>query len=155
MSIDADMRAGVIDMEEAQRRRERISQESQMYGAMDGAMKFVKGDSIAGMIIAVVNIVGGTIIGITQNGMTAGENGLIGRAAGFDVYRSNQVPNVAGVKHKVIAGHRSAWSRAQQLLETEAYRPERRFADALKGLHVYGAKVVRPDNLACLVASDT
>lgn len=69
MSIDADMRAGVIDMEEAQRRRERISQESQMYGAMDGAMKFVKGDSIAGMIIAVVNIVGGTIIGITQNGM--------------------------------------------------------------------------------------
>ena len=73
MSIDADMRAGVIDMEEAQRRRERISQESQMYGAMDGAMKFVKGDSIAGMIIAVVNIVGGTIIGITQNGMTAGD----------------------------------------------------------------------------------
>lgn len=73
MSIDADMRAGVIDMEEAQRRRERINQESQMYGAMDGAMKFVKGDSIAGMIIAVVNIVGGTIIGVTQNGMTAGE----------------------------------------------------------------------------------
>lgn len=73
MSIDADMRAGVIDMEEAQRRRERVSQESQMYGAMDGAMKFVKGDSIAGMIIAVVNIVGGTIIGITQHGMTSGE----------------------------------------------------------------------------------
>lgn len=73
MSIDADMRAGVIDMEEAQRRRERVAQESQMYGAMDGAMKFVKGDSIAGMIIAVVNIVGGTIIGITQHGMTSGE----------------------------------------------------------------------------------
>lgn len=73
MSIDADMRAGVIDMEEAQRRRERVSLESQMYGAMDGAMKFVKGDSIAGMIIAVVNIVGGTIIGITQNGMTGSE----------------------------------------------------------------------------------
>lgn len=73
MSIDADMRAGVIDMEEAQRRRERVAQESQMYGAMDGAMKFVKGDSIAGMIIAVVNIVGGTVIGITQHGMTSGE----------------------------------------------------------------------------------
>lgn len=72
MSIDADMRAGSIDMEEAQRRRERVSQESQMYGAMDGAMKFVKGDSIAGMIIAVVNIVGGTIIGVTQHGMKAG-----------------------------------------------------------------------------------
>ncbi|MDD2966848.1 MAG: type III secretion system export apparatus subunit SctV [Desulfovibrionaceae bacterium] len=73
MSIDADMRAGVIDMEEAQKRRERVSQESQMYGAMDGAMKFVKGDSIAGMIIAVVNITAGTIIGITQHGMTAGD----------------------------------------------------------------------------------
>jgi type III secretion protein V len=73
MSIDADMRAGVIDMAEAQRRRQRVSQESQMYGAMDGAMKFVKGDSIAGMIVAVVNIVGGTIIGITQRGLTAGE----------------------------------------------------------------------------------
>ena len=73
MSIDADMRAGVIDMEEAQVRRNRVQLESQMYGAMDGAMKFVKGDSIAGMIIAVINIVGGTIIGITQHGMTAGE----------------------------------------------------------------------------------
>ncbi|WP_294446097.1 type III secretion system export apparatus subunit SctV [uncultured Mailhella sp.] len=73
MSIDADMRAGVIDMEEAQNRRNRVQLESQMYGAMDGAMKFVKGDSIAGMIIAVINIVGGTIIGITQHGMTAGE----------------------------------------------------------------------------------
>ena len=76
-------------------------------------------------------------------------------AAGFDVYRSNQVPNTSSAKYKIIAGHRSAWSRAQQILETEAYRPERRFADALKGLHVYGAKVVRPYNLACLVASDT
>ncbi len=73
MSIDADMRAGVIDMEEAQRRRNTVSQESQMYGAMDGAMKFVKGDSIAGMIVALVNIVGGTVIGITQHGMAAGE----------------------------------------------------------------------------------
>lgn len=73
MSIDADMRAGVIDMEEAQLRRSRVSQESQMYGAMDGAMKFVKGDSIAGMIIAVVNIVGGTIIGMMQRGMSAGD----------------------------------------------------------------------------------
>ncbi|MBQ8664907.1 MAG: type III secretion system export apparatus subunit SctV [Mailhella sp.] len=73
MSIDADLRAGVIDMEEAQRRRNNVQLESQMYGAMDGAMKFVKGDSIAGMIIAVVNIVGGTIIGVTQRGISAGE----------------------------------------------------------------------------------
>lgn len=90
-----------------------------------------------------------------QNGLQAGDNGLIGRAAGFDVYRSNQVPNTASAKYKIIGGHRSAWSRAQQILETEAYRPQLRFADALKGLHVYGAKVVRPSNLACLIASDS
>lgn len=92
-----------------------------------------------------------------ENGQLSGQaadNGLIGRAAGFNVFRSNQVPNVGGIKHKIIGGHRSAWSRAQQILEVEAYRPERRFADALKGLHVYGAKVLRPDNLAVLVASD-
>ena len=73
MSIDADMRAGVIDMEEAQKRRANVQMESQMFGAMDGAMKFVKGDSIAGMIVAVVNIVGGTIIGVSQHGMSAGD----------------------------------------------------------------------------------
>ncbi|MDR2366683.1 MAG: type III secretion system export apparatus subunit SctV [Deltaproteobacteria bacterium] len=74
MSIDADLRAGVITMADAQARRDVVSRESQMYGAMDGAMKFVKGDSIAGLIVAAVNIVAGTIIGITQNGLTAGES---------------------------------------------------------------------------------
>lgn len=73
MSIDADLRAGVIDMEEAQKRRLNVQMESKMYGAMDGAMKFVKGDSIAGMVIAVVNIVGGTVIGVMQNGMSAAD----------------------------------------------------------------------------------
>ncbi len=73
MSIDADMRAGVIDMAEAQKRRERVQLESQMYGAMDGAMKFVKGDAIASMIVAVVNIVGGMAIGMSQRGMTMGD----------------------------------------------------------------------------------
>lgn len=74
MSIDADLRAGAIDSDEAQRRRNNVSLESQMYGAMDGAMKFVKGDAIAGLLIAAVNIVAGTIIGITQRGITAGES---------------------------------------------------------------------------------
>ncbi|MDR1360116.1 MAG: type III secretion system export apparatus subunit SctV [Deltaproteobacteria bacterium] len=73
MSIDADMRAGAIDMEEAKRRRDRVAQESSLYGAMDGAMKFVKGDSIAGMFITAINLVGGIIIGVTQMSMTAGE----------------------------------------------------------------------------------
>jgi type III secretion protein V len=73
MSIDADLRAGAIEMEEAKRRRDRVSQESSMYGAMDGAMKFVKGDSIAGMFITSINLLGGIAIGATQMGMTAGQ----------------------------------------------------------------------------------
>ena len=73
MSIDGDMRAGVIDMDEARRRREKVEKESQLYGSMDGAMKFVKGDAIAGLIIIAVNLVGGLVIGMTQRGLALEE----------------------------------------------------------------------------------
>ena len=73
MSIDADMRAGSIDMEEAKRRRSNLERESQLYGAMDGAMKFVKGDAIAGLIITAINIVAGIIIGVSQKNMELGK----------------------------------------------------------------------------------
>ena len=73
MSIDGDMRAGVIDMAEARRRREKVEKESQLYGSMDGAMKFVKGDAIAGLIIIAINLVGGLVIGVTQRGMELDE----------------------------------------------------------------------------------
>ncbi|HSX13045.1 MAG TPA: type III secretion system export apparatus subunit SctV [Chlamydiales bacterium] len=73
MSIDADLRAGIIDQQQARDLRLGLSKESQLYGAMDGAMKFVKGDAIAGIVIAVVNIIGGLIIGITQHNMSAGQ----------------------------------------------------------------------------------
>ena len=73
MSIDGDMRAGTIDMEEAKRRRGIVEKESQLYGAMDGAMKFVKGDAIAGLIIVAVNLLGGIVIGTMQRGMTAAD----------------------------------------------------------------------------------
>lgn len=69
MSIDADLRAGVIDANQAREKRALIQKESELYGAMDGAMKFVKGDVIAGMIITVINVVGGLIIGTTMHGM--------------------------------------------------------------------------------------
>jgi type III secretion protein V len=69
MSIDADLRAGIIEKDEAKRRRARLENESQLYGAMDGAMKFVKGDAIAGILIAVVNIVAGVAIGVLRKGM--------------------------------------------------------------------------------------
>ena len=73
MSIDGDMRAGVIDVSEAGSRRSKIEKESQMYGSMDGAMKFVKGDAIAGLVIIIVNIIGGVSIGVSQKGMSANE----------------------------------------------------------------------------------
>jgi type III secretion protein V len=69
MSIDADLRAGIINMEQAIQRRQILQRESQFYGAMDGAMKFVKGDAIAGMIIILINIIGGFIIGVAQRGL--------------------------------------------------------------------------------------
>ncbi len=71
MSIDADMRSGIIDSTQARQLRLALQKESQLYGAMDGAMKFVKGDVIAGIVIAVINIVGGLIIGMMMHGMSA------------------------------------------------------------------------------------
>src|SRR5215469_2248916 len=73
MSIDADLRSGSIDFKVARKRRQALAKESQFYGAMDGAMKFVKGDAMAGIIITVINIVGGLIIGVAMNGMPASE----------------------------------------------------------------------------------
>lgn len=73
MSIDSDMRAGEIDLKEAKNRRSALQLESEFYGSMDGAMKFVKGDAIAGLIIIAVNILGGIAVGVGQNGMPFGE----------------------------------------------------------------------------------
>lgn len=70
MAIDADLRAGILDANQAREKRAMIQKESELYGAMDGAMKFVKGDVIAGMVIAFVNIVGGLIIGVGMHNMT-------------------------------------------------------------------------------------
>lgn len=74
MSIDGDMRAGIIDATEAKRQRAMVQKESQLYGAMDGAMKFVKGDAIASIIVILVNIFGGISVGVFMHGMSAGES---------------------------------------------------------------------------------
>ena len=73
MSIDADLNAGIIDEMEAKRQREKIRQEADFYGAMDGASKFVKGDAIAGIIITFINIIAGLVIGMLQQGMSFAE----------------------------------------------------------------------------------
>ncbi len=70
MAIDADLSAGLIDEKEARRRRKQLEDESSFYGAMDGASKFVRGDAIAGLLVVFINIIGGMIIGIAQQGIS-------------------------------------------------------------------------------------
>ncbi len=113
MAIDADLNAGIIDEHEAQQRREEITRQADFYGAMDGASKFVRGDAIAGIVITVINIVGGLIIGMFDYGMGIAEAGslftrltigdglvsqvpafLISLAAGLIVTRSTQKTNM-------------------------------------------------------------
>ncbi|MBO0901257.1 FHIPEP family type III secretion protein [Cellulomonas sp. zg-ZUI22] len=74
MAIDADLNSGLIDEDEARRRRAEISAEADFYGAMDGGSKFVKGDAIAGIVITIINLVAGFAVGMLQMGMSAGES---------------------------------------------------------------------------------
>jgi N4-gp56 family major capsid protein len=87
--------------------------------------------------------------GTPENRKTA-INGSIGRAAGFEIKVSNNVPSSTDI----LAGQKGAFTFAEQLKEMEAYKPELRFADAMKGLLIYGAKVTRPHGLAKIVATE-
>ena len=77
MAIDADLNAGLIGEDDARRRRAEVSQEAEFYGAMDGASKFVRGDAVAGLLIMIINIVGGLIVGVAQHDMPVGEAGRV------------------------------------------------------------------------------
>jgi len=94
MAIDADLNAGLITQEEAKNRREEITEQADFYGAMDGASKFVRGDAIAGIIITLINIIGGLYVGMAEHGMGFGEavkvfttltigDGLVSQVPGF------------------------------------------------------------------------
>lgn len=81
-------------------------------------------------------------------------NGFVGKAAGFNVFQSNQV-QVATKKYKCVAGHPTAWTFADQILNFETYRPEKRIgATGVKALHVYGGKVLRPSSLSLVTIED-
>jgi hypothetical protein len=85
---------------------------------------------------------------VNESGTSEGlRNGMVGRAAGFDILLSNQTPTT-GSDSVVIAGNNQAITFAEQIASVEAYRPQTTFADAVKGLFLYGAKVVRPESLA-------
>lgn len=73
MAIDADLNAGVIGEEQAKQRRQEVTQEADFYGSMDGASKFVRGDAIAGIIIMVINVVGGLLVGVVQHGLSVSQ----------------------------------------------------------------------------------
>lgn len=75
MAIDADLNAGLIGEEEAKKRRNEVTQEADFYGSMDGASKFVRGDAIAGIMIMIINVVGGLLVGVAQHGMSLGAAG--------------------------------------------------------------------------------
>lgn len=97
-----------------------------------------------------------TFIRVDASGTSEGlRNGVMGRAFGFDIRVSNNVTNTTGDDYRVVVGHRSALTFANQINKVEAYRPESAFSDALKGLSLYGAKLVRPDAAATLIASIT
>ncbi|WP_433067414.1 P22 coat protein - protein 5 domain protein [Dactylosporangium sp. CS-033363] len=82
-------------------------------------------------------------------------NGLVGRVLGFTVYTSNNAPLVTGDDYAVMAGTNAAITMAEQLTKTEAMRSERRFGDLVRGLLIYGAKVIRPEGLATCIASQS
>ena len=77
MAIDADLNAGNIDNDEARKRREELSQESDFFGSMDGASKFVRGDAIAGLLILLINLIGGLIVGLTQHDLSFSDAGRV------------------------------------------------------------------------------
>lgn len=81
------------------------------------------------------------------------DNGFVGRCGGFDIHESNNLTN-DGTYDKMLAGTNEAGTMADQMNEVEAFRPESAFSDAVKGLHLYGAKIVQPDALVCISAQE-
>ncbi|MBN2497418.1 MAG: FHIPEP family type III secretion protein [Deltaproteobacteria bacterium] len=129
MSIDADLRAGAIDGHEAARRRSALEREAQFHGAMDGAMKFVKGDAVAGLLIVVVNLVGGLVIGCVQRGLGLSE--AFGAYAVLTVGDGlvSQIPALliatsAGLVVTRVRPERSGWGLGRQISGALAGHPE-------------------------------
>jgi flagellar biosynthesis protein FlhA len=127
MAIDADLNAGLIDQEQAKARRKALEDEASFFGAMDGASKFVRGDAIAGLLITFINVIGGILIGVTQQNMSFGDAGrvytiltvgdglvsqipalIVSTAAGLLVSKSG----VSGQASKVLSRQLSAYPKA-------------------------------------------
>lgn len=142
MAIDADLAAGNINQEEARRRREQLSQETDFYGAMDGANKFVRGDAIAGLMITAVNIVGGLVVGVLDMGLDIGHaaklytvltigDGLVGQipalvistAAGMIVTRNSDSRGLGTQLMSQALGNRAVLDAASAVVAAVAFIP--------------------------------
>lgn len=143
MSIDADLNAGLIDEATAKKRRVDLQSEADFYGAMDGASKFVKGDAIAGIIVTIINIIGGIIIGVTMKNFTAAQAAetyvrltigdglvsqlpalLISTASGILVTRSGSSENFGKVATRQLTGFPIAIALASALMLFLAVIPD-------------------------------
>jgi type III secretion protein V len=119
MSIDADLRSGAISQEQARGRRRDLERESQLFGSMDGAMKFVKGDTIAGLVITLINLLGGTAIGVLQNGLTASEAASTYALISIGDGLVSQIPSLAIAVAAGIVVTRVASEREEDSLGTD------------------------------------
>jgi flagellar biosynthesis protein FlhA len=143
MAIDADLNAGIINESEAQERRKEISQEADFYGAMDGASKFVRGDAIAGVLIVFINVIGGIIVGVLQNGMSLAEaakvftlltvgDGLVAQipaliistAAGMVVTRASTGENFGEEVKRQLVSHPKAMLISAGIISMVAFVPK-------------------------------
>ncbi len=133
MAIDADLNAGVIDEVEARRRRDKISHEADFFGAMDGASKFVRGDAIAGIIITIVNIIGGFAIGAIEKGWAIGETAKIFTTLTIGDGIASQLPSfiVAIASALIITRSNDKNSLGDQLTNQLGARPIALFITAI------------------------
>jgi type III secretion protein V len=129
MSIDADLRAGTIDQKQARELRLGLTKESQLYGAMDGAMKFVKGDAIATIVIALINIVGGLIIGNMIHGMSLGQSAQVYTLLSIGDGLVSQIPSLmiaitAGIVTTRVSSERKDAHLGQEISEQILGQPK-------------------------------
>lgn len=129
MSIDADLRSGVIDTAQARELRLGLTKESQLYGAMDGAMKFVKGDAIATIVIALINIVGGLIIGVSMHGFSLTQSAKIYTLLSIGDGLVSQIPSLmiaitAGIVTTRVSSERKDAHLGKEIAEQLLRQPK-------------------------------
>ncbi|NQU76809.1 MAG: FHIPEP family type III secretion protein, partial [Planctomycetes bacterium] len=158
MAIDADLNAGLVNAEQARHRREEIAREADFYGAMDGASKFVRGDAIAGIIITLVNIIGGLVVGMVQYGWSMADSAELFTRLTIGDGLVSQIPAfIISVSAGLIVTRSTAKSNlGEELFEQLSHRPVAMvMTAAFLGMLMFSGLPAFPLLLlaACLLAS--